>query len=225
VRVTGSCGTIDSATATVAVCTPPAIQAQPQSKSIVSGESTTLSVGASGSAISYQWFAGATAIDGATASTLTVSPAETTTYFVRVTGSCGTIDSVAATVTVRPPGHAFYVITPCRVLDTRYPTGPRGGPALGSGQMRIVQVTGVCGVPAGATAVAANVTAVSPDSTGFLAFYPTGIQWPGTATMNYRTAKTRASNSMLTLSANGQTTVLNDGSTVNFIIDVTGYFQ
>ncbi|HYC93637.1 MAG TPA: N,N-dimethylformamidase beta subunit family domain-containing protein [Thermoanaerobaculia bacterium] len=211
----------NSATATTpAACTPPAIQSQPQSKNIASGESATLSVGATGTALSYQWFAGSTAIDGATASSLTVSPTTTTSYFVRVTGACGTIDSAAATVTVRPPGHALYVITPCRVLDTR-----DNGPALPSGQTRIVQIAGVCGVPAGATAVAVNVTAVTPASTGFLSLYPTGAPWPGTTSLSYRTGKTRAGNSIVTLSANGQTTVLNDGSTLHFIVDVTGYFQ
>ena len=217
---------VDTTTVTVTPpCTPPAIHAQPQSKSINSGASTTLAVGASGTALAYQWFAGTTQIDGATGNTITVSPTATTSYFVRITNACGTIDSAAATVTVRPPGYAFYVITPCRVLDTRYPAGPRGGPALGSNQTRVVQITGVCGVPAGATAVAANVTAVAPTSTGFLSLYPTGVQWPGTTSLNYRAAKTRASSSIVTLSANGQATVRNDGSTLNFIIDVTGYFQ
>ncbi|HEX6083719.1 MAG TPA: N,N-dimethylformamidase beta subunit family domain-containing protein [Thermoanaerobaculia bacterium] len=218
VRITGSCGTIDSAVATVAVCTPPSIQTQPQSANIVRGASTTLSVGASGTGLTYQWFAGSTAIG--TGSSITVSPTSTTTYFVRVTGSCGTIDSATATVTVREPGSSFYVITPCRVLDTRY-----RGPALASGQTRVVQITGACGVPAGATAVAVNVTAVAPTTTGFLSLYPTGIQWPGTTSLNYRAAKTRASSSIITLSNGGQTTVLNSGATLNFIIDVTGYFQ
>ena len=219
VRVTNSCGTVDSAVATVTVtqpCTPPSIQTQPQSVSITAGASTTLSVGASGTALSYQWFAGTTAIGGATGNSITVSPTETTTYFVRITNACGTLDSAAATVTVNAAGSAFYVITPCRVLDTRYPVGPRGGPALDSGQTRIVQVAGICGVPAGAKAVAANVTAVAPTTTGFLSLYPTGVQWPGTASLNYRAAKTRASSSIVTLSEGGQATVLNDGATLHY---------
>ena len=205
---------------TPAACMPPTIHSQPQSKTANSGAKTTLSVGASGTSLSYQWFAGTTAIDGADESTLTVSPTATTTYFVRVTNACGTADSAAATITVREPGNAFYVITPCRVIDTRYRP-----PALASGQTRVVQVTGTCGIPAGATAVAVNVTAVGPTTTGWLSLYPTGVPWPRTATLNYRAAKTRANSSIVTLSKDGQTTVLNNGATLNFVIDATGYFQ
>jgi hypothetical protein len=229
VRVSNSCGTLDSATATVTVtpaCTPPSISTQPQSQSITSGSSATLSVAASGTSVSYQWYAGTTAITGATGPSLTVSPTATTSYFVRITNSCGTLDSATATITVeRAPGSAFYVVTPCRVLDSRGPNGPRGGPAIGNGQTRVVQISGTCGIPAGATAIAANVTAVLPSSAGFLALYPTGAAWSGTTTLSYRTGKTRASNSIVALNASGQATVLNDGSTLHFIIDVTGYFQ
>jgi hypothetical protein len=82
----------------------------------------------------------------------------------------------------------------------------------------------LCGVPQTAIAVVANITAVAPASGGFLAFYPTGSAWPGNSTINYRTGKTRANNAILRLSG-GKTTVLNNGSTQNFIVDVTGYFQ
>ncbi len=74
-------------------------------------------------------------------------------------------------------------------------------------------------------AVVANITAVAPSTTGFLALFPAGSTWPGNSTINYRTGKTRANNAILTLSAGGATTVLNAGSTQHFIIDVTGYFQ
>ncbi|HEX6083551.1 MAG TPA: N,N-dimethylformamidase beta subunit family domain-containing protein, partial [Thermoanaerobaculia bacterium] len=100
VRVTNGCGTTDSATATVTVCNPATITGDPQSVTIPSGSSTTLSATASGTApLSYQWFAGTTAINGATSNSVTVSPTATTTYFVRVTNSCGTDDSAPATVT------------------------------------------------------------------------------------------------------------------------------
>ena len=84
-------------------CVPPSISAQPQSSNITPGSSATLSVTAGGTApLSYQWYSGTTAISGATAATLTVSPSSTTSYFVRVTNACGTIDSATATVTVTP---------------------------------------------------------------------------------------------------------------------------
>jgi hypothetical protein len=204
----------------VTVCNAAAITKHPQSTTIASGASTTLSVTASGTApLTYQWFAGTTAINGATSSSVTVSPTTTTTYFVRVTNSCGVVDSATATVTIAAAS-SLYVVTPCRLLDTR------SGAAIGGGQTRTVQVTGACAIPAGAKAVVANVTAVLPAGQGFLTLYAAGTRFPGTSNLSYRAAKTRANSSIVSLSANGAVNVYNDGSSsVHFIIDVTGYFQ
>ncbi|HVE69993.1 MAG TPA: hypothetical protein VNI54_01395 [Thermoanaerobaculia bacterium] len=101
VVVSNSCGSSTSnvATVTVTSCNKPSITQPPQSTSIVAGQSATLSVVASG-ATSYQWFAGLTPIAGATSSSLTVTPASTTSYFVVVSNSCGSTTSNTATVTV-----------------------------------------------------------------------------------------------------------------------------
>jgi hypothetical protein len=90
-------------------CTPPSITSQPASATISSGSSATLSVGASGTApLSYQWYTGpsgttTTPVSGGTGPAITVSPASTASYWVRVSNSCGAVDSVAATVTVTAP--------------------------------------------------------------------------------------------------------------------------
>jgi hypothetical protein len=87
-------------------CTPPAITSQPASTTINSGSSATLTVTASGTApLSYQWFTGpsgttTTPVSGGTGPSITVSPTTTTSYWVRVTNSCGSANSSAATVTV-----------------------------------------------------------------------------------------------------------------------------
>jgi VCBS repeat protein len=92
----GSCST----------CTAPSITSQPQSKTITSGSSTTLSVTATGTApLSYQWYVGASGntgspVSGGTGSSVTVSPTTTTSYWVRVSNSCGSANSSTATVTV-----------------------------------------------------------------------------------------------------------------------------
>lgn len=124
-----------------------------------------------------------------------------------------------------PVGASLYIVTPCRLVDSRNATGPTGGPALLNLGTRDLQITGVCGIPSSATAVVANITAVGPTTTGFLALFPTGTTWPGNSTMNYRAGKTRANNAIVRLSNLGQATILNNGSTQHFIIDVTGYFQ
>src|SRR5207302_2940620 len=86
---------------TQAACASPSITAQPQSTTITGGGSATLSATAGGTTpLAYQWYSGSTAISGATSSSITVSPSSTTSYFVRVTNTCGTVDSATATVTV-----------------------------------------------------------------------------------------------------------------------------
>jgi hypothetical protein len=99
---------VNSVTATVTVstptCTAPSIVSQPASVSIARGTSTTLSVSATNAA-SYQWYAGSSGntgapVAGATGPSLTVSPSSTTSYWVRVSNSCGSANSATATVTV-----------------------------------------------------------------------------------------------------------------------------
>ncbi len=107
VRVSNSCGHADSATAIVSItCTAPSITAQPQSQTIASGQSATLSVTATGTTpLYYQWYQGGSGDTsqpaGTNASSFT-SPAltATTNYWVRVFNACGQADSVTATVSI-----------------------------------------------------------------------------------------------------------------------------
>lgn len=109
VRVTGMCGPqvfSEAATITVQCTAAPTITAQPTSRTINPGQSTTLSVSAT-QAVSYQWYQGdspstSTPVAGATQHFLTVSPGTTTKYWVRVTNVCGVANSVTATVCVMP---------------------------------------------------------------------------------------------------------------------------
>ncbi|HEV7487291.1 MAG TPA: M57 family metalloprotease [Thermoanaerobaculia bacterium] len=109
VRVSGCSTSQDSRTAIVTVtCAPPSVPAPLASpSSIASGQSSILSVSPTGTApFTYQWYVGssgvtANPINGATSSSTTVSPATTTSYWVRVTGQCAPVaDSPSTTVTV-----------------------------------------------------------------------------------------------------------------------------
>ena len=106
VRVTNPAGTTDSSTAYVYILrSAPAITTQPVSVSINSGESTTLTVTASGPCPLSNGMraSGVTTnpVSGATGTSFT-TPAltATTSYWVRATNSAGTANSVTATVTV-----------------------------------------------------------------------------------------------------------------------------
>jgi hypothetical protein len=113
VRVSNGCGHADSVTVTVTVtatCTAPAVTAQPGSQSILSGQSATLSITATGTApLSYQWYRGVSGdtgspISGATSSSITTPGlTQNSSYWVRVSNGCGQADSATAVVSVTAP--------------------------------------------------------------------------------------------------------------------------
>ena len=212
-------------------CTAPSITAQPASATITAGGSVQLGVNVTGTtALSYQWFAGssgntASPVSGGTGPTVTVSPASTTNYWVRVSNSCGTADSTTATVSIAGaagPASSFVLLTGCRLIDTR-----SSGPALGSGSVRTVQARGVCGISAQANGIALNITVVSPSGNGWLTVFPgpAGSPVPFVSTLNYG-GRTLANNALLRVGSDGTINVFNSGpATVHFIVDVNGYFQ
>lgn len=111
VRISNSCdggSSVDSNAATVAVvCSAPAIATQPSSITITDGQSTQLQVNAFGGGLSYQWYVGnsgdVSQPIGTNSNRLTVSPTQTTSFWVRVSGTCGApVDSNTATVSVAP---------------------------------------------------------------------------------------------------------------------------
>ena len=114
---------------------------------------------------------------------------------------------------------------PSRILDTRTPAG---APSLAAGGLRTFTLTGACGVPAAAVAVAVNVTAVAPQATGNLVFFPAGTGIPNASTLSFRAGRTRANNAQLRLSSDGtgRATVKNNAAgTLDLVLDVTGYYE
>jgi hypothetical protein len=108
VNVTSPCGATASSSATVSVCTPPTVVAQPSSQTVTSGSSATLNVTASGTApFSYQWYQGASGTTttpiGTNSNTISVTPAATTSYWVKVTNACASTPSSTAIVTICSP--------------------------------------------------------------------------------------------------------------------------
>ena len=93
------------------ICDPPIILGidQPKGSTVSLGRPANLSVKASGSGpLTYQWFTGSTGLvnfplAGGTSSTFTTSALnDTTSYWVRVTNPCGSVNSQTATITVSP---------------------------------------------------------------------------------------------------------------------------
>jgi hypothetical protein len=129
-----------------------------------------------------------------------------------------------------PPASDFHTVTPCRVVDTRNPEGPTGGPILGAGSIRSFPATGgTCGVPSTAVAVSVNLTAVGSAAAGYLTLFPGDIvNAPVVSNINFTTGVTRANNAVVLLAADGTGRIqVKNGSVgaVHFVLDVNGYFQ
>jgi len=124
---------------------------------------------------------------------------------------------------------SYYTVTPCRVADTRGNgfTGAYGAPALAASGDRTFVIAGQCGIPAGAQAVSFNYTITQPTALGDLRTLPGGGTLPLVSTMNWRTAQTLANNAITPLGLAGDITVHVDqaSGTVDFIIDLNGYFK
>jgi hypothetical protein len=128
------------------------------------------------------------------------------------------------------PNDNFFTLAPCRVIDTRLANGTFGGPALaGSGAERTFPVSGQCGIPIDAAAIAINVTVVQPSASGDLRVFPAGVGLPLVSVINFSPGQTRANNAVLSLVGNplGSFTVHTDMApgSVQFIVDVSGYFR
>jgi hypothetical protein len=131
----------------------------------------------------------------------------------------------AVSEAVTTPG--FYTVTPCRVVDTRNPAGPWGGPALQANSDRSFVVAGKCGIPSTAEVVTLNVTVTQATAGGDLRLYPGGASLPMATAINYGAGKTRANNGTLALGPNGDLLVHCDQSSgsVHMILDVSGYLE
>ncbi len=87
-------------------CVAPSVTTQPQSQSVQAGQTATLTVAATGSALlTYQWYVGASGDTsqpvGTNAASLTTPPLlDAASYWVRVSNACGHADSGTAIVSV-----------------------------------------------------------------------------------------------------------------------------
>jgi hypothetical protein len=146
------------------------------------------------------------------------------------TGTPITVSGAATTEGVdfalRPVALDFYTLSPCRLVDTRGPAGPLGGPVMGANSDRNFPLVGSCGIPFEARALSVNVTATGAAASGNLRLHAGRSRIPGTSTLNFRAGLTRANNAILPVSAIGELAVYcaSVGS-AHVIVDVNGYFR
>jgi pseudomonalisin len=138
-------------------------------------------------------------------------------------GQAFTVTQAGVTV-VGPQALRFVPVTPCRIADTRSPTGPFGGPALGAGGSRdFTAPLSVCGIPANAMAYSLNVSVVPLGPLSFLSLWPAGQPQPLVATLNSGDGRIKGNAAIVPAGANGAITAFATQAT-HLIIDINGYF-
>jgi DNA/RNA endonuclease G (NUC1)/fibronectin type 3 domain-containing protein len=92
-----------SASVTITATNPPAITTQPVSQVVGKKSQATFTVSASGQNLHYQWFMkdkkGTVTAVGTDSPSYSTNPIKDISWFVRITNTCGTVDSVMATAT------------------------------------------------------------------------------------------------------------------------------
>lgn len=128
-----------------------------------------------------------------------------------------------------PAGATPGTLVPARLFESR-PGQPdptvdgqfAGGGLLASGSITPITVTGRGGVPADATAVILNVTAVDPLGYGFLTVFPCGADLPNASNVNYAPGEVRPNAVLAKVGDGGQVCVYTPVAT-HIVIDVNGY--
>lgn len=128
----------------------------------------------------------------------------------------------------------FVGVTPKRLLDTR--NAGNGGCVAATenaGAGRALKVTGtspIAGigdttVPDGASAVALNVTVVTPSLPGYLTAYPTGATKPTASNVNYTAGQVVPNGVLVKVGTGGQINLFANAGCPQVIVDVVGYFE
>jgi uncharacterized protein YvpB len=133
---------------------------------------------------------------------------------------------------------SYFALTPFRIFDTRAHTCVQcGAGRLAANQTRTLQITGVTDleggadlVPATATAIVMNVTAVSSSTGGLLTIYPTGTALPRASNLNFSRGAATPNLVTVTLgqtsaaSPNWDVNIYNPVGSLDVVADVEGYF-
>ena len=115
-------------------------------------------------------------------------------------------------------------LTPGRICDTRAGTATQcTGHTMAANSTMAVQVSGLAGVPTGATAAVLNVTATNTTAAGYLTVFPSGTP-PTASNLNWAAGATVANLVVAQLNSSGGITVYNHSGSTDVVIDVTGYY-
>jgi hypothetical protein len=123
-----------------------------------------------------------------------------------------------------PGGLHLFTTSPCRLVDTRNPNGPFGGPVMSAGSTRSFSVlNGVCSVAATAQAYLINATVVPSGALDYLTVWPTGLPQPFVSTLNSRDGRITANALITPAGTSGAVSAFVTNET-QLILDLNGFF-
>ncbi len=115
-------------------------------------------------------------------------------------------------------GLSLYVLTPCRVLDTRHAGGAFGG------KLVIDVLNSVCEPPSSAQAYVFNATVVPQGSLGYLALWPDGQPQPVVSTLNAPDGSITSNMAIVPASTQGKIDAFAANGITNLLMDISSYF-
>ncbi len=171
-------------------------------------------------------------VAGRTIANLAVVRLSSTGSITFYNGSAGTVHLVAdlqgyyAAPGIKfSSGARYTALTPVRVLDTRSGLGATKH-SVGAHQsvtLNILQEVGSATVPIGASAVAVNLTVVSPTTGGWVSVGPSVVT--DSSNVNFVAGRTIANLAVVRLSSTGSITFYNGSAgTVHLVADLQGYY-
>ena len=130
-------------------------------------------------------------------------------------------------------GKSFTALgTPVRLCNTQNGNPSvqgctKGAVGAGSANVRNLVVTGVDGIPLTATAIVANVTAVNATTSTFVSIFPepAGATVPNASDINPKTQFPVPNLVIVGVGSDGSINLFNAVGSVNFIVDVVGYYS
>jgi YVTN family beta-propeller protein len=134
-------------------------------------------------------------------------------------------DTVSVIGGASPAALQLTTVTPCRVVDTRNPNGPFGGPPIqGETSRSFPFPQSNCNIPSNAAAYSVNVTVIPHGHLGYLTIWPTGEDQPLVSTLNSTDGRTKANAAIVPAGYQGAVSVYVTDTT-DLILDIDGYFQ
>lgn len=115
----------------------------------------------------------------------------------------------------------FVASTPVRLVDTRLPAGPTGGPRLWDGGERDFPIVPITGEPV--AAVAANITMTQTEDSGFVVAGPARAPRGTTSSVNASSARVTVANAAIVNVSTAGIAVSTLDAT-HLVVDVTGWF-